>query len=86
MFIYQERELFLGWAVFNVYCALVLALPFRQREPWAWYTSWMLVIGCAVPLLLDRAGEIAVGYVIAAGVMAVGLLLTRAALFPKQEA
>jgi hypothetical protein len=82
--IQEERLLFLGWAAFNVYSTIVLALPFRQGEPWAWYTSWILVIGFAVPILFDPAGGIAVGYGIAAGVMAVGLLLTRAAFFPKK--
>lgn len=86
IFIFQERVLFLGWAAFNVYSTLVLALPFRRREPWAWYTSWVLVIGFAVLVLLDPAGEIGVWYVITAGVMALGLLLTRAAFFPKQKA
>ena len=89
MFFQPDRLLFLGWAAFNAYSTLVLALPFRRREPWAWYTSWILVIGFAVPLLLDPtaagAGGIAVGYLIAAGVMAVGLLLTRAAFFPKHQ-
>ena len=89
MIFFQEDRLFLGWAAFNAYSTLVLALPFRRREPWAWYTSWVLVIGFAVPLLLDPtaagAGGIAVGYLIAAGVMAVGLLLTRAAFFPKHQ-
>ena len=87
MFIFfQERELFLGRAAFNVYSTLVLALPFRRREPWAWYTSWVLVVGFAVELLLDPAKGFTVVYVIGAGVMAVGLLLTRAAFFPKQQA
>lgn len=82
----QERLLFLGWAAFNVYSTLVLALPFRRGEPWAWYTSWVLVIGFAIPLLLDPAKGYAVGYAIGAGVMAVGLLLSRAAFFPKHQA
>ena len=82
----QERPLFLGWAAFNVYSTLVLALPFRRREPWAWYTSWVLVIGFAVPLLLDPTKGFLVAYAIAAGVIAVGLLLTRAAFFPKHQA
>ena len=82
----EERLLFLGWTAFNVYAMLVLALPFRRREPWAWYTSWVLVIVFASVILLDPAGGIALGYVIAAGVLAVGLLLTRATFFSKQEA
>ena len=90
MFFQPDRLLFLGWAAFNVYATLVLALPFRRREPWAWYTSWILVIGFAVLLLLDPtaagAGGIAVGYLIAAEVMAVGLLMTRATFFPKHQA
>lgn len=82
----EERTLFLGWTAFNVYSTLVLALPFRRREPWAWYTSWVLVIAFAGVMLLDPAGGVGVWYVIAAGVLAVGLLLTRAAFFLKQEA
>ena len=85
MIFFQEDRLFLGWAAFNVYSTLVLALPFRRREPWAWYTSWVLVIGFAVPLLLDPTKGFAVAYAIAAGVIAVGLLLTRAAFFPKHQ-
>jgi hypothetical protein len=78
----EERLLFLGWAAFNVYSTLVLALPFRRGEQWAWYTSWILVIGFALPILF--AGGTAVGYLIAAGVMAVGLLLTRSVFFQKE--
>jgi hypothetical protein len=86
VFIQEERLLFLGWAALNVYSTVVFALPFRRKEPWAWYISWILVMAFAAPLFLSTAGGIAVGYGIVAGVLAVGLLLTRSAFFPKKAA
>src|SRR5262249_23155412 len=44
----DERLLFLGWAAFNIYATLVLAISFRRRERWAWYTTWVMVIGFAL--------------------------------------
>jgi len=82
----DERLLFLGWAAFNIYATLVLAISFRRRERWAWYTTWVMVIGFALPLLLGLASEIAVLYAIVAGVMALGLLLTMPTFFQKQQA
>jgi hypothetical protein len=72
-----ETTLFLGWAAFTAYAAVVLAIPFRRAEPWAWYTSWILVIGFASLVLFDAA--VGVWYLGAAAVMTVCLLLTRPA-------
>ncbi len=74
-----NATLFLGWAAYTAYAAVVLAIPFRRGEPWAWYTTWILVIGFASPILFDAA--VGLWYLGAAGVMAVGLLLTRPAFF-----
>jgi hypothetical protein len=76
----DEATLFVGWAAFNLYSTVVLSIPFRRGEKWAWYTSWLLVIGFAAPILLSQ-GSFTVYYLGAAGVMAVGLLLTRPAFF-----
>lgn len=75
----EETTLFLGWAAYTAYAAVVLAIPFRRGERWAWYATWILVAGFASLILFDSA--VGGWYVGAAGVMAVSLLLTRPAFF-----
>ena len=71
---------FLGWAAFTLYSTIVLYIPFRRGEKWAWYTTWILVIGFAAPILFSQE-SFTVWYLGGAGVMAVSLLLTRPAFF-----
>ena len=71
----------LGWTGFSLYGIVILAIPFRRDERWAWYSTWILVIGFAVPILLIPGEGIAIIYLIIAGVMALCLLLTRSAFF-----
>jgi len=73
----------LGWTGYSLYATLVVAIPFRRGERWAWYISWILVIGFAYPILIIRESY-TVAYLIAAGVMAISLLITRPAFFQKE--
>lgn len=73
----------LGWTGFSLYAIAVLAIPFRRCERWAWYTSWILVIGFAAPILIIQESY-TVAYLIAAGVMTLILLMTRPAFFRKE--
>lgn len=77
----NEATLFIGWAAFNLYSTIVLYIPFRLGERWAWYTTWILVVGFASTILFSAA--IGVYYLGAAILMAVSLLLTRSAFFQK---
>jgi|SRR5579859_359078 len=79
----DDATLFIGWAAFNLYSSLVLYVPFRRGEKWAWYASWILVIGFAVTIFFDT--QIGLFYLGAGVVMAVGLLLTRPAFFQKES-
>jgi len=81
----DEATLFLGWAAFNLYSTLVLSILFRRGETWAWYISWTLVLGFAIPSLFTQE-SFAVWYLGAAGVMALAMLLTRPAFFPRAHA
>lgn len=74
---------FLGWTAFNLYSTIILSIPFRRGEPWAWYTTWILVVGFAAPILFDQE-SFTVWYLGGAGVMAVCLLLTRSAFFQEE--
>jgi hypothetical protein len=76
-----ERTLFLGWAAFNLYALLVIAIPFRQGARWAWVTSWILVAVFASTVFFDA--QTGVYYLGAAMVVAVGLLLTSPAFFSR---
>ncbi len=77
----DEATLFIGWAAFNLYSTIVLYIPFRREEKWAWYTSWILVIAFASTIFFSA--QIGPFYLGAAVVMAVGLLLTRPVFFRK---
>lgn len=79
----DEATLFVGWAAFNLYSTVVLYIPFRRGERWAWYATWILVIGFAIPILINQESYV-VAYLIAAGVMALALLLTWPAFFRKE--
>jgi len=78
----------MGWVPFSLYATLVLAIPFPRGERWAWFASWILVIGFALPVLLfDAEGEMkaVVGmYLTAAVVMALSLLLTCPTFFVRR--
>jgi len=73
----------LGWTGYSLYATVVVAIPFRRGERWAWYISWILVIGFAYPILIIRENY-TVAYLIAAAVMAISLLITRPAFFQKE--
>jgi hypothetical protein len=74
IFVLDEPNLFIGFTLFNLYALLVLLIPFRRGEQWAWLATWLLPIGLAIPASSDP--NIAVYYFSSAAVCALGLLLT----------
>jgi hypothetical protein len=79
----DDIGLAIGWTGYSAYAIVILAIPFRRGERWAWYSIWILVLGFAAPMLFIRGEGIAIVYLIIAGVMAVCLLLTQSAFFQK---
>lgn len=77
----DEASQMVGWAGFTLYSTVVLYLPFRRGERWAWYTSWILAIGFAGLIFFDRA--IGPYYLGGAVLMASALLLTRPSFFQR---
>jgi hypothetical protein len=73
MFILDDPVLFLGYAAFNLYALLVIAIPFRRCEKWAWYATWILPIGLALPATDPKLAPF---YSIVAAACVLGLLLT----------
>ncbi|MBL8046747.1 MAG: hypothetical protein JNL09_09410 [Anaerolineales bacterium] len=77
----EEATLFIGWAAYTAYAAVVLFIPFRRGETWAWYTTWILAIGFASMGFLDA--QVGMWYSAAGVIMAGCLMLTRGAFFSK---
>jgi hypothetical protein len=76
MFIIGDPVLFLGYAAFNLYALLVIAIPFRRCEKWAWYATWILPVGLAASAALAGDANITPFYYGAAAACVLGLLLT----------
>ena len=82
IFFLDEPVLFTGFAAFNLYALIVILIPFRQGEKWAWLATWILPIGLALPASTDP--NLAIFYFGVAGVCVVGLLLTLRDFFSKR--
>lgn len=72
---------FIAWATLSLYAAVVLLIPYRRAERWAWYLTFALPVPTIV-LGLNNP-EAAPYYLTAAGLMVVSQLLTRSAFFAK---
>jgi len=81
--IVDEAPLFMGWAAFTLYTTLVVYIPFRRGERWAWYSTWIQAIVFASAIFFGTP-EITMKYLVAAGLMALCLLLTGPAFFRKE--
>lgn len=82
IFILDEPVLFTGFAFFNLYALLVILIPFRRGEKWAWKTTWLLPLGLALPAALDP--DIMFFYFAVAAVCVLGLLLTMRDIFAQK--
>lgn len=82
IFLAPNESLFIIWAAFNLVSVVVLYIPYRRGEKWAWYLVWIMIIPPATVILHDA--EIGPYYLAAAGLMVVGQVLTRRAFIEKQ--
>jgi len=82
IFILDEPNLFTGFAAFNFYSFVVILIPFRRVEKWAWLITWILPIGLAIPAATDT--NIAIYYFGIVAVCVLGLLLTLRDFFLKR--
>jgi len=73
LFALNKPVLFMGYAAFNMYALIVIAIPFRRHEKWAWYATWILPIGLALPATDPKLAPF---YSIVAAACVLGLLLT----------
>jgi len=78
-----DAPFFMSWAAISLYTNLVLYLPFRRAEKWAWYSIWIQVIVFASAIFFGTP-EITMKYLVAAGLMTLCLSLTGPAFFRKE--
>ena len=81
IFFLDNPALFIIAACFNLYAFIVILIPFRRGEKWAWFASWLLPIGLALPAALDP--DVAFYFGIA-GASVLGLVLTMQDFFLKK--
>jgi hypothetical protein len=79
----DELVLFAGLAALSLYGFLVIYIPFRRGEKWAWYATWILPI--VLVLLAATVPGFAIYYYPAATVCVLGLLLTMRDFFLKRQ-
>jgi len=70
---------FIPWAALFLYSVAVVLIPYWRLERWAWYLTWVLVVPLAVLALSEP--EAAPYFLSAAGLLALGQLLTRPAFY-----
>lgn len=73
IFFLEAPTLFTGYASFNLYAFIVLLIPYRHVEKWAWYATWIFTIGLALAAVFDP--NIAVYYYTVAALCILGQLL-----------
>jgi hypothetical protein len=76
MFVLDEPVMFLGYTAFTLYALVVIAIPFRRCEKWAWYATWILPVGLAGAAGLAADPNITLFYYGVAAACGLGLLLT----------
>ena len=81
--ILDDAPFLMSWAAFSLYATLILYIPFRRAEKWAWFSIWIQVILFGSTIFFSPP-EISMKYVVAAGLMAFCLLLTGPSFFRKE--
>ena len=79
IFLEPFPEFVVGWVAASLFATIVLLIPFRKGERWAWYASWIFAALLASVSLLGA--HVGVYYLAAAAVVALSLLLTRPVFF-----
>ena len=72
----DERAMFVIFLALNLLSLVVLVIPYRRRERWSWWATWIPVVTNAIPLLVFSFDAIAVFYASLAVLMAAGQFTT----------
>ena len=68
IFVLDDPVLFVGYTAFTLYALVVIAIPLRRYETWAWYATWILPFGLAAVAVLSNDPNIMPFYYAAAAI------------------
>ena len=72
----------ISWVGFEILALVIILVPFRRGERWAWWTLWLLP---GLWLCLWVLAPEIIGLLVLVLVSVTGLLLSRRSFFPKPE-
>jgi hypothetical protein len=72
----------ISWVGFEILALVLILVPFRRGERWAWWTLWLLP---ALWVCLFVISADLIGLLFLALISVTGLLLSRRRFFPKSE-
>lgn len=72
----DERLMFLAFAALQALALIVLVLPYRSGEFWAWWAMWIPIVAMAAPLLVFPFDALSATYGAVAGAMALAQFAT----------
>lgn len=76
----DERALFLTTAALNLVTLVVLMVPYRARERWAWWVVWIPIAVVFVGPSVFGLDAITTAYLVVGAVMVIAQLVTQAAM------
>lgn len=71
----DERMMFVALAALQALSLVVLAVPYRRRERWAWWALWIQIAAMAVTLAVFPT-TLGIFYLVVAALMAAGQFAT----------
>ncbi len=72
----------ISWVGFEILALIIILIPFRREERWAWWTLWLLPALWLCLFVLDPS---LIGLLVLALISITGLLLSLRRFFPKEE-
>ncbi len=72
----------ISWVGFEILALVIILIPFRRGERWAWWTLWLLP---ALWLSLFLLAPDLIGLLLLALISLAGLILSRRRFFPKDS-
>lgn len=79
MFFESEPIFVAGWVAASLFFAIVLLIPFRKGERWAWFSAWIFAALLASVIIFNF--QVGVYYLVVTAIVALCLLLTRSAFW-----
>lgn len=71
----DEAQMFELMGALNLFALVVLVIPYRRGERWAWWAMWIAIVPVAL-VLVFAGGGIGLTYAVTALVMAAAQLMT----------